>query len=289
MVCRNVKVSMRIKPKSFFQKASTDLRKSVSLDQVFKKESEKASEMEPVRPFRMEAKPVATTKVTVNVSGNRRGMHHAESPPDSEVMRKRRAMRKIWNKKMPQLHCSNCQFSAQCPQFRAGYVCAFLPFMDAHSVESEDDLMFYMKELLTVGLQRTQQTLLFERLSGAKPSLETTESVAYLFNQFMQLHTSLQKANSSSITIETSDKGIIGSLFGSLDSLVGSTRDSKEKNIDTPFFSGEAKTDMLLLPDKTISGNADQELLRELAMLKEVKEAVKVPAAIPVAEELTPV
>lgn len=255
-------------------KPYTDVKKQVSLKAALNKKSEEADDF---MPFRVRPK----TKVTLNVTGNRRGMHNVENPPSSEQMKLARGMRKLWNKKMPKLHCSNCQFSAQCPQYRAGYVCSFLPFMDSHTIENEEDLMFYMKELLTLGLARTQQIVIMERLSGARPSLEVSESIAYQFNQLLQLHTSLQKAQQVSISVETDDKGVISRLFGDLGSLIDNTRQAKETPIPgtRPFFSQDANVlDVPQLAEK--SGNADPELLRELIALRDTSDKKKEPVAV---------
>jgi hypothetical protein len=253
---------MKIRPKGFFQKASTDLKKGVSLKESMHKQSEDIA--------RIEAHPKKenNTKVTINVAGNLRGMHNAANPPSSEVMARNRSMRKLWNKRMPTLNCSNCQFSAQCTQFRAGYECAFLPFLNSHRIDTEEDLLFYAKEFLTLGIQRAQQTVIMERLSGAVPSLETTESLAYMFNQLMQLYTTMQKANQVSLTVESSDAGIITRLFGDLSSLVGNTKAAKEKEIDAPFFSRDTAIDVPALPEKS---SVDDELVKELAMLRDDK------------------
>jgi hypothetical protein len=268
-------------------KPNMDVKKQVSLKAALNKKSEDADDFQ---TFRVQPK----TKVTVNVSGNRRGMHNAENPPSSEQMRKARAMRKLWNPQMPKLHCSNCQFSAQCPKYRAGYECAFLPFMDSHTIESEDDLVFYMKEILAMGVSRIQQIVIMERLSGARPSLEVSEAIAYQFNQLLQLHTSMQKANQVSISVETEDKSVISRLFGDLGALMDSTREAKEKPIEgtRPFFNEDTKildVSAPMLPEKT--GNADPELLRELVALRDTSDKKQQPVKVvphnaPIQEEL---
>lgn len=267
-------------------KPSTDVKKQVSLKAALNKKSEN---VEDVVPFRVRPKGDTKITVTMNRNGNRRGMHNAENPPSSEQMKRARSMRKLWNAQMPKLHCSNCQFSAQCPQYRAGYVCAFLPFLDAHKIESEDDLVFYMKELLALGTSRIQQIVIMERLSGAKPSLEVSEAIAYQFNQLLQLHTSMQKASQVSISVESSDKSVIGTLFGDLGSLITSTQNAKNQPLDAPFFAQDTNIidvpSAPLLPEKS----GDNDLLRELVSLKEnaktQKEAVKISTLNPAPEQ----
>jgi hypothetical protein len=269
---------MKLKPKAAFIKPAVDLRKGVSLKTALNRESERVAEAE----YLPAESPKGGTKVTLNISGNRRGMHNAENPPDSETMRNRRAMRRLWNKKMPALQCSGCKFSAQCPQYKAGYECAYLPFLNSHKIDSEEDLLFYGKELLTLGLQRAQLSVIMERMTGAEPTLENTEQLAYLFNSMMTFLDKMQKANQMSITVETGDSSIIGRLFGSIDSLVGATTEAKEKPIDVSFAPTESAEQLQI----TEGDGADQELLKEWALLNDKKSQVPIDVK-PTQEELT--
>lgn len=175
-------------------------------------------------------------KVRFNVKGNQRGMHLAG---DSDEMRKRRALRRLWNTRMPVLHCSNCQFSQQCPAFKAGYECAFNRFFNAHSIESEDDLIYYAKELATQGVKRAQRMLVAETLSGGSPSLETTEALSHVFGQLMQLHDRV--TNNAEVEIEgDGSSSLISKLFGGLTGIMDSTRSAVSNPIHIPGTSAEA-------------------------------------------------
>lgn len=173
-----------------------------------------------------------TPGLALNKSGDRRGMHMVESPPDPETMRKIRAARKFYGKKMPVLQCANCQFSQQCPQFRAGYECAFLPLLDSHGIQDTEDLVFYMKELLGANMRRTQLQLLMETLTGAKPSLEVSEALNLAFMQLTKLHEMTSSSDSLSVEINDGKGTIIGQLFGSLGTLVETTKQSKANPIN---------------------------------------------------------
>lgn len=170
--------------------------------------------------------------IKVNVSGNLRGMHNYHNPPDSEKMRKIRAMRRFYNKQMPVLQCSGCAYANVCPQFKAGYECAFLPFLNAHKVESEKDLVEYMKELLGAQMRRTHQALLMETLAGGAPSLETSEALNLAFMQLNTLHTKMADADKANISIETNDSSIISKIFGDLTSLKNQTKAAQAKPIE---------------------------------------------------------
>ena len=232
--------------------------------------------------------PVPTTRVKLNVKGNRRGMHMQDNPPDSEEMKRRRAMRRLWNKKMPSLHCSNCQFSAQCPQFKAGFECAFLPFLNSHRVENENDLLFYAKELCGEGVKRAQLMILMERLSGAKPDIDTTEALSHVFQQVMLLHQRMTEKDEATLEVESTDGTIIGRLFGNLDKLLGQTRTQQATDLAAPQHAKELlledrkETPAELIVEPKRTGN--EELMRELAVFS-VKQATPAQKA-PIQEEL---
>ena len=273
---------MRIRPKLYPATATDDHRKGLFTKALTKVSvsTEKAA----LSSERREIK-ATTAKLKVNIRGNRTGMHLHDNPPSSEDMRKRRAMRRLWNKQMPSLHCSGCQFSSQCPQFRAGYQCAFQPFIDSHSIESEQDLIFYAKELLGENIQRAQLSILIERLSGAKPDLDTSEALSHLFAQLMQLHTKLTEPDAS-LEIETSDRTIIGRLFGGLDSLLGTTRDQISKPLETPMLAAEINLDNQVQNVDNRAAIMQRDLIGELALIKSGVNTTLPPSQHPIQEEL---
>jgi hypothetical protein len=274
-----------------------DVRKSRHLrTMLLKKSSKVLSKLFKPGLSRVET---PTTKVKLNIRGNRRGMHLADNPPESEEMRKRRAMRRLWNKQMPELQCSTCQFSSQCPQYRAGYVCAFLPFLNSHQIEDEKDLLFYAKELCGENVKRAQLMLIMERLSGAKPDIDTSEALALVFNQIMDLHQRFVDQDTTTLELESSDGTIIGRLFGGLDSLIGRTREAHKNPIQTPQYEGEIRIDeQVVRPTKKLTDKQKkphEDLIGELAFLKSntlhpEKELVPVMSAgksqLPTQEEL---
>lgn len=205
--------------------------------------------------------PLPKTTIKLNLSAPRKVGQPQTT--ETEQTKKIRAMRRIYNKQMPVLECNGCAFQNVCPQFKAGYECAYLPFLNSHKVEDESDLIGYMKELLGAGMRRAHQALLMETLSGQAPSLENTEALSLLFNQFkdfLQLMT-----DKNELSIETEDTSIIGRLFGGLDVLVKQTLSAQEKSIDVePVRMVEDQK--VFASDIDQGGNAvDNELIREHA------------------------
>lgn len=207
-----------------------------ALSKLSQKVKRKELKLKPIS--RTELVPIPSgpkTKVTLklNHAGNLRGMHNALNPPDSESMKRIRAMRRFYNKQMPVLQCNGCAFAAGCPQFKAGYECAFLPFLNSHRIDTPQDLINYMKEMAGVSMRRSHLMTLAETLSGATPSLETTEALNIAFEQLSNLHTKLTEGDAE-VSVETEDGGILGNLFGGLNNLIDRTRQAQQNPIDVP-------------------------------------------------------
>jgi hypothetical protein len=169
---------------------------------------------------------------TLNKQGDARGIATRDNPKDSAYYKRIRGMRKFYNKQMPQLQCNSCSFAQSCPQMKAGYECAFLPFLNSHKVETMDDLLEYAKELTGANMRRSHLLLIMETLSGAQPSLEVAESLNLSFTQLMALHKMMGENSESSFELETDDQGIISQIFGGLSNLRNDTVNAHEKPID---------------------------------------------------------
>lgn len=167
----------------------------------------------------------------LNKAGNLKGMH---ASGDSEGMARIRGMRKLYNKQMPVPQCNNCAFSQTCPKFRAGFECAFLPFLGSHDVQTPEDLMHYMRDLISANFRRAQMATALETLSGGAPSLELSESLMMLFNMSKELFELMKDDDSTgTLDVETNDKTVIGRLFGGMNNLLGETRDAISSPLDS--------------------------------------------------------
>jgi hypothetical protein len=206
--------------------------------------------------------------LVLNSSGNKRGLHMRKEEPEeaSKRMKKIRAMRRFYNKQMPVLQCNGCAYSAQCPQYRAGYECAFLPMLNAHKIDSIPDLIHYMRELVGANMRRTHLGLTMETMSGGKPSLENSEALQMAFMQLKELHQIATK-HDAEVEIETDDSSIIGQIFGDLKNLIQDTREANDEPINVaPVEKQLASADVLALTDKEDhSADVNTELLREFS------------------------
>ncbi len=200
-------------------------------------------------------------KLAVNVTGNLRGMNNSD---DSEHMKRVRAMRRFYNRQMPVLQCANCAFASSCPQFKAGYECAFLPFLNSHKIDSEGDLIAYMKELLGANIRRAHLNTIMETLGGGVPSLETSEALNLCFMQLAKLHE--LTSSQVSVSAELDSEGtIIGRLFGNLGSLIEDTKQSVATPIEVEVRPARGDStpapspaeEVGVIPDRPRGVNAD--------------------------------
>lgn len=246
------------------ERALSELSKAVRFNQLQKapKPLRRGQDAAPLSP------PSPKTKVSlrVNLSGPAPGL----TPAETEHSRRLKQMRRFYNRKMPVLQCNGCSFASSCPQFKAGYECAFLPFLNSHRIETEQDLIFYMKELAGVNLRRAHLATTMETLSGAQPSLETSEALNLAFMQLKGLHDTMAKRTEAELSLETEDGSIIGKLFGGMDRLLQHTQEAKETPIHAlPVVS--QSVDIASEPGNSEGVNED--LIREHSRAEVSREA----------------
>ena len=191
------------------------------------------------------------------------GKHMKSNPPSSEQMQKVRAMRKFYGKHMPVPACNTCAFSTNCPQYKADYECAFIPFLNAHKVETVEDIMLAMENSLEANVQRLHLATIFERLSGGAPSAELSESYAMMFQQLSQLHEI--KKNGGLAAPSSGRSSTITQLFGDINLLVQATASHHKEIIDAPIdLDSETNNDQLALTPGVEKSPVAAELLAEL-------------------------
>lgn len=190
---------------------------------------EEASQKASVVPLKRVDAPQRHGRITIktNKIGDFRGKNPA-SHFDSETARLARAKRKIYNKKMPVLACNSCVYSANCPEFKAGYVCAYNELINSHSLETLEEQHEALKNIALAGMRRFHLATAMETLSGAPPSLELTETSALIFGMVKQYTETLN--GTTEVTIE--EGGVIGELFGGLGNLLGETTKAIENPPD---------------------------------------------------------
>lgn len=186
------------------------------------------------KPEPLEKAPVAD--LPLNKAGNRRGMHNAKVVPIQ-------GERRFWNKHMPRLACDNCAFVAQCPQYRAGHECSFLPFLHGHSITNERDLIEYAKQLAAENMRRVHQGMMMETMTGAAPSSEMSEQLSMAINDLMKLHQRITDTKVQGSLTVSKGGGVVAQLFGSMDDLMEHVDTARNTINGTPLAQAQELQD----------------------------------------------
>ena len=181
--------------------------------------------------------PVSGKKL-INKSGNQRGMHMKRNPPKSSRMSKIRAMRSFYGKQMPAMRCDSCAVSSSCPKFRTGYECAYLPFLNSHSIKNMTDLVHGMKQLATASIRRAHFSAMIEQMTGERPSTEVTEQLMLAAKQMNDLYMALSK-NDLTLELQGDGQSIVAKIFGSLDSFTQQIDKVRKDPIDVTQYELE--------------------------------------------------
>ena len=80
----------------------------------------------------------------------------------------------IYSKKYPKLNCDTCYKSGDCPEYKAGFVCAYDKMLNRFDTRNYDDIMDAMTSIVNANLSRMQKAMLFETMDGGMPTGEVT-------------------------------------------------------------------------------------------------------------------
>lgn len=87
----------------------------------------------------------------------------------------------IYSKKFPKLACDTCFNAAKCPEYKAGYACAYSKLFDKFDTRDMADIIQAMQGIVNFSLGRLQRGMLTEMMNGGMP----TGEVSHLMNQSM--------------------------------------------------------------------------------------------------------
>lgn len=92
--------------------------------------------------------------------------------------------KKMYSKKFPKLACDTCYAAQKCPEYKAGYACAYNKIFDKFDTRDMGDIIQAMQGIVDFSLGRLQRTMMFEMLEGGLPdpnvSAMMDQSMRYL-------------------------------------------------------------------------------------------------------------
>ncbi len=159
--------------------------------------------------------------------------------------KKVRRPKDIYSSKYPRINCDTCYKSGDCPEYRAGFVCAFDKMFKRFDTRNSEDVMDAMSSMINHNLERLQRAMMFEIMDGGMPTVEVTGLIdqnAKLLEKFQQIkqtnaQTVLQQRRTimmdgtetieNSMSVNPSSGGILSQIFGS------PSKATKDEDVDS--------------------------------------------------------
>lgn len=152
--------------------------------------------------------------------------------------------KKLYSEKYPKTSCDSCMMAQKCPEYKAGYVCAYNEMFNRFDTRDMADVIQAMQGITGYSLTRLQRAMMFETMEGGLPDPNVTnmmnQSMA-LLNQMQRMYetgsqevirqTKVMRADGTQeMTTQVSNPqqgGILERIFGNMGS-----DDAKEKKED---------------------------------------------------------
>ncbi len=97
--------------------------------------------------------------------------------------------KKLVSDKFPKLSCDMCINAQRCPEYKAGYVCAFNKMFQRYNTRDQADIIQAMQGIVDLSMQRLQRSMMTEIMNGGLPDPNTSA----LMNQAMGMLNQLNK------------------------------------------------------------------------------------------------
>lgn len=167
--------------------------------------------------------------------------------------KKVRRPKDIYSSKYPKLNCDTCYKSGDCPEYKAGFVCAFDKMFKRFDTRNSEDVVEAMSSIVNHNLERLQRAMLFETMDGGMATPEVTGLIdqnAKLLEKLQQLQqtraqTILQQRRTimsdgtetieNSMSLNPQEGGILSKIFGA---------PSKSDDLDTEDVRIKKKEEM---------------------------------------------
>ena len=97
--------------------------------------------------------------------------------------------KKLYSNKYPKMSCDACINAQRCPEYKAGYVCAYNKMFERYNTRDMVDVIQAMQGIVDFSLVRLQRGMMTETMNGGIPD----PAVSNMMNQTMGLLTQLQR------------------------------------------------------------------------------------------------
>lgn len=97
--------------------------------------------------------------------------------------------KKMYSDRYPKMACDMCINAQRCPEYKAGYACAYNKMFERYNTRDMGDIIQAMQGITDLSVQRLQRAMVTETLQGGVPD----PNVSQLMNQSMGLLMQLQR------------------------------------------------------------------------------------------------
>lgn len=109
--------------------------------------------------------------------------------------------KKVYSDKYPKLACDTCYAAAKCPEYKAGYVCAYNKMFNRFSTRSMPDIIQAVQGMVEYNMSRMQKAMIMETLNG---TIDPTVSGLMDTNiKYMQMLKSMYENGSAEVLKQT--------------------------------------------------------------------------------------
>lgn len=97
--------------------------------------------------------------------------------------------KKLYSAKYPKMACDSCFVAQKCPEYKAGYVCAYSKMFERFDTRDMGDIIQAMQGIVDFSLGRLQRGMLFEMMEGGLPDQAVTNMMNQTMGYLNQLRT----------------------------------------------------------------------------------------------------
>lgn len=103
--------------------------------------------------------------------------------------------KKMYSKKFPKLACDTCYAAQKCPEYKAGYACAYNKIFDKFDTRDMGDIIQAMQGIVDFSLGRLQRNMMFEMLNGGLPDPNVSAMMDQSMRYLAQLKSMYENGN----------------------------------------------------------------------------------------------
>ena len=146
--------------------------------------------------------------------------------------KKKKLSKQIYSKKFPKFACDNCFVGAKCPEYKAGYVCAYSKIFKKFDTRNMGDIIEAVQSIVGFGTERLQRAMIFEQLNGTvdpnvtalmdnsiKNLIMLKDLYTYASTEILRQTRVIRSDGTTENTLQVSNPqegGVLAKLFGDL-------------------------------------------------------------------------